>query len=785
MNIPTLMCDGSPHSPICIIGPAPTTQDELREGLPQVGPDGVLLWSMAARAGFSRADAYVLNTIAEWPAGPDGEPTSEQLDKYWDMFDVALSRFTGSCILLLGATAFKRVVGGTNLLGWRGYLMPPSEWVAPLRLRHSVAFYKTNTKFHNRGDQKVVKSKSTHAVPLPATVKFVIPTLHPYKVIKSGFKQVPVLAYDVDRAWRVTQNALTRLDFSYNPTPTSLVGDRECVAVDIETEWSPGGGTGVITRVGVANSHGAWSAPWNEATRAAVQLELDGVNDRYIIGHNLAFDVPVLEKHGVRVVGKLFDTMLACQMLQPDLFKGLNSAASLYLDTTRWKHLSDSQPELYNAYDVIGTYYLYRTLREGLQERGAFDHFTRRIMPALRVLIDVERDGFRVDTAAVATWKARVAAEMDAIRNEFLLLYPTLSISSPTQVAKYIWGTLAPIHKFKANPVRMGADEATLRRLKRTHPEIPLFDLVLRFRDAAEYWKRFNKLNPNAKGLVYPSYAPATKDDEFVDYKGEAIKFAKGIAGTGRIQAKDPNPQQVTKDARTIFIPHQPTSVFLEFDYDSAELRVAAALSRDHRMTAALDGPINLHQLHADEWDCTRDEAKTLVYATMYGASPAKLMLVFSIAGKQMSQERCRSLQTQFFSRYPDFAAWRQEIINSLPKNKMLRNAFGRTRYFWSPKEDTPAALDFYPQSTVADIGWSVLPDISAAIRFYKGGLRTLVHDSFLFEVADPSKLPEVHDTLKDILQQRFDNVAPGFYLPAVAKVGPNWGRMDKYVPPA
>jgi len=778
MNIPRLMCDGDPNSPICIVGSAPR-EDELQEGVPFVGAAGDLLWSMAARAGFTRADAYVLNTIAEFPSGKDDEPTEEQLDKYWDFFDAALSRFTGSSVLLLGPTPFARSVGGKGLLGWRGYLLPSSAWSPLYRVRHSVSQYKQNSKNHAKGDPKVAKKKVVADLAMPPSVQYAIATLHPKDVIDQGFKNVPVLAYDVDRAWRVTQNALVRLDFSYSPTPIPLTADRDAIAFDIETAWSPGGGTGIITRVGMANSAGCWSAPWNAATKAAVQREID-IPNRHLIGHNLAFDVPVLERHGIVFnSGEYFDTMLACQILQPDLFKGLNAVASMYLDTPRWKHLSDAQPELYNAWDVKGTFYLYQILKEAMQDREVYDHFTRRIMPALRVLIDVERDGFRVDVGAIAAWKIRVTAEMDEIRNKFLALYPGVSISSPTQIAKLIWNDLAPVHKLRPS-TKKGADEATLKRLRRTNPEIPLFDLVLEFRDKNEYWKRLNKLTPDAKGLVYPSYAPATKDDEFVDYQGKAIQFAKGIAGTGRIQAKDPNPQQITKDARTIFIPHHEPSIFLEFDYDSAELRVSAALSRDHAFMAAVNGP-NLHQAHADKWGCTRDEAKTLVYATMYGASPDKIQFVYGLAGKVVSRARCRELQEKFFESYPDYAAWRQDIINTLPKTKMLRNPFGRPRYFWSPKRDTPAALDYLAQSTVADIGWTVLPDIHACIRHYKGGLRTLVHDSFLFEVVEPRLLPEVHDTLKEILEQKFPQVAPDFYLPAKAKSGPNWGALVKY----
>lgn len=770
--IPSLMCEGSPNSALCIIGHSPN-KDELNEGRPFVGAPGILLWSMAKRAGFTRADVYSLLTIAEWPSSPKEEPTPEQWDRYWDFFDAALSQFTGSCILLLGNPSMQRVLGMRGILGWRGYLIPPPAWGPVHRTRYNVGAYKTNTKLHKRGDPKLTKSEHTVISPIPPTVRFVIPTLDPQSVINNGFKTVPILAYDVDRAWRVTQNALTRLDFSFSSYPMRLLDDKDSIAVDIETAWSPGEGAGIITRVGMANSAGAWSAPWSIVTKEVVEKELIGMYDRIIIGHNLCFDIPKLEESGVRINGRFFDTMLAAQALQPDLFKGLNSVSSLYLDVERWKHLADSEPEKYNAYDVIATYYLASIFTKALKERGLYDHFTSHIMPSLRILMDMQKEGLKVDLKARLEWMSRIRITMDELNTEFVKLYPDISISSPAQVARLLYDKLG----LKA-PIRRSADEETLSRLTRKYPHIPAPRLVLEWREHNEYLKRFLKLVPDVHGVVHPSYAPDTKDDEFIDYQGNRIQFAKGIAGTGRIQAKEPNPQQFPKKARSIFIPHTTDSVFCEFDYDSAELRVAAALSNDIKLLNAIDAG-DIHSRHANDWGCTRAEAKTLAYATMYGASPNKLVIVYSKAGVETTTARCKDLQAKFFAHYPQFAAWRQQLIDTLMIDKCLRNPFGRVRYFWNPKRDTPAALDFLPQSTVADIVWDRLPTVSHIVKSYGGGLRTVVHDSFLFQVpADPEKLTRATSELKAALEIEYPNIRSGFFLPTKHKTGPSWGEL-------
>lgn len=771
-SIPRLMCDGDPNSPICIVGMAPG-REELQEGRPFVGPSGDLLWSMAARAGFSRADAYILNTIAEWPEGKDGSPTDEQLDKYWAYFDTAMSLFTGRVVYVLGADAMRRVVGKDGVLSWRGYLMPRSTIDLVKRVHHTVSYYKTTTKHHKKGEPKISKVRALVACPLGPNVEYVIPTLHPSSIIRTGFKSVPVLAYDTERAWRAANGKLNDLNFNYEPYPINLTDDKESITVDIETTWSPGGQESFINRVGMANSVGAWSAPWSVSCRDRCRAELGEVHDRTIVGHNLCFDIPKLEEIGVACVGPLFDTMLAAQILQPDILKGLNGVASLYLDVERWKHLSDREPEKYNAHDAIATHYLYTVLKEALKEQGIYDHFVAHIMPALRVLMDMEREGLKVDEAGRREWVNALTHEQKAIESQFNALYPGVSISSPAQVSKLIFGQLRiPATASKS------VDEVTLKRFKRRFPEIPAFDLVLRHRELGEYLKRFTKLVPDIKGIVHPSYAPGTKDDEFIDYNGERIQFAKGIAGTGRIQAKEPNPQQLPKKARRVFTPHKSTSVFLEADYDSAELRVCAALSRDEALATNLNNS-DLHQVHADSWECSRDEAKTLIYATIYGASANKLHIVFTAAGIQTTTERCRTLQERLFARYPDFAKWREDLIKNLPITKRIVNPFGRPRYFWYPSKDTPAALDFLPQSTVADIVWTRLPIVQAIARKYDGGLRTIVHDSFLFELPE-SEYTKASLEIREALECTFDNIAPGFKLPVKMKVGPNWGELKK-----
>jgi DNA polymerase I-like protein with 3'-5' exonuclease and polymerase domains len=84
-------------------------------------------------------------------------------------------------------------------------------------------------------------------------------------------------------------------------------------------------------------------------------------------------------------------------MLQPDLYKGLEKVASLYLDLRPWKHLASTEEARYNAIDVSVTMLLAEKMLALLSETGMYDHFSRVVMPALRTLMNMTRRGLKVD----------------------------------------------------------------------------------------------------------------------------------------------------------------------------------------------------------------------------------------------------------------------------------------------------------------------------------------------------------------------------------------------------
>lgn len=738
----SVLVDGDPSAPVLIMGMAPG-RDEMAQGAPFVGPSGALLWQAMARAGMGRSDCYIINTIGEIQHG--AKPTPEQLGKYWDEVNEALQAATPCVVITLGGDATERLLGPgyRRITDWRGYLIPASD-VPRLLVRPDVTFgvFKSGKR---KGQPKPIISYRSEANKLPDTVQYIVPTIHPSSVLRSGFKTTPAFFYDVERAVRAAQGNLQK----------PKVPPVHALCFDIENAVLPTG-WGAVERFGWQELPfgQAKSRRWDSTVRLEVAPLLDDP-DLEKIGYNITHDICHLQAEGVSVRGPLIDVMLGCQLLQPDLYKGLNATASLYLDVPRWKHLSGSDPETYNRLDVQRTSELWGAVREFLMESGQMPTFQRE-MAALPSLIDMRIRGIRVFEAKANEMYQEYYRQRDEHMRRFQDHFPGVSPRSPVQL----------LATFKARGWKVkDTEESTLKLLHARTDDPGLYHLlqIRKLNKHMDYVKPV--LWPD--GRVHPNYLPAAKDSD----DGEG----KGMAGTGRIQARDPNIQQIPKDIRCIFIP-DPGKVFIEADFDQAELRVAAALSGDDSLRHALDGP-DLHQHHADLWRCTRPEAKTVTYATLYGAGAHKLQLTFTKAGRPKSLRECERLLQSFYATYPKLAAWRQELIYRIQTDKRLINPFGRQRFFWNPSKDVPAGLDFNPQSTVADIVWDRIPHVASVARVHGGRLTNVVHDSFLIQVS-PEAAADAAVALRSTLQAEFPQVAPDFFLPVTVKQGPDWGNL-------
>lgn len=729
------------------------------EGFPGYGT----FWRNASRFGLEQTDCLVLD-----------------LSKPIEEFEEALALSWAKVAICLGSPAFHALTGISGPIDkLRGYCFESADTrEITVRTREQIGIYKTSRKkegelLHSKGDPKFGVVTRQRRLTLPPQLHYIIPTLDPRKIEEAHFKTLPALKADITRALRAVAPDFKLLDTTYVDRPFVAAGSVGIVAFDIETM----GFSNTIERIGVATGAGTWTAPWSTVSKAAFQATIDDAT--LLIGHNLAFDIPRLEAAGVRFPERdLFDTMLAAHLIQPDLYKALEKVASLYLDLKAWKHTATTDAAFYNATDTTVTLYLAEKMIAILSDIGMHDLFTKTVMPSLRTLMRLTQRGLRVDRIYLGEWQQRLGAALETHMAQWQRLAPTTNPHSPVQIKKLLYNDFGLPEQYVRTKegLRVTADESAIRFIRKqaTPPQIEVIDTLLEIKHVSKLRSVYSEVELSAQGKVHPSYLPVTKDSD------------AGAAATGRLASSDPNIQNQPEEARRLFIPSEDHLWFLEWDYSQIELRIAAARANDLALLEALKGDV--HASTMDLVGCDRTRAKNLLYGSLYGAGPGKLVSVLRQHGQSITRAEAESLQLRLAAAYPSLWAWRHRVIGEGTQLGYLTNAFGRRRYFyhrWRDADgvmqsgDVPEMLAFLPQSDAADILWNRLVPLETFCEEFDGHLVTTVHDSFLMEF--PAITESLVRSLHGVLECTFDQIAPGFRVPGNVKAGTNWGQMASW----
>jgi DNA polymerase I-like protein with 3'-5' exonuclease and polymerase domains len=382
-------------------------------------------------------------------------------------------------------------------------------------------------------------------------------------------------------------------------------------------------------------------------------------------------------------------------------------------------------------------------------------------------------------------------------------MFPLVSPSSNQQLMKLFykkWGL--PVYRNKEDGISV--DELALVKLSayveenREDELIPgswqtdaravprTFELLLKLRKVTKMLGTY--VTPVLLGdesWVHPSYLPASKDDE----RGGKKMDNKGATSTGRLASYKPNIQNQMKDeiagttVRHLYVPDDDTQCFVQADYSAAELESLAGMSGDRRLSQDLrskDGG-GIHQRNATRIGVSRKVAKNVTYASQYLASPAKQSsMILEQEHFYISSAECLTVSNGIWGYYTDATAYKEMLVDLCSAQRYITNPFGRTRFFHAGK--ATAAVNFIPQSIVADVLWCVLKDVWTFARSLGGRMVTTVHDSILLSVP-ADKVGEAAKGMKRIMERRFDCVRKGFYIPVSVEAGApgaSWGELEE-----
>ena len=216
-----------------------------------------------------------------------------------------------------------------------------------------------------------------------------------------------------------------------------------------------------------------------EAIKIVREFEPVFKNEKSLkVGQNIKYDMLVLQNYGIEVRGKLFDTMVAHYVLQPELRHNMDYLAEIYLHYQTihieeligpkgkgQKNMRDLSPQevyLYACEDADVTLKLKNILEQELKKNDAEKLFYEIEMPLVPVLVNIESNGVRLDTEALKQSSEHFTTRLQSIEKEiYTLAEGEFNIASPKQVGEILFDKLKIVEKAKKNKNR------TVRHLRR------------------------------------------------------------------------------------------------------------------------------------------------------------------------------------------------------------------------------------------------------------------------------------------------------------------------------
>jgi DNA polymerase-1 len=508
-------------------------------------------------------------------------------------------------------------------------------------------------------------------------------------------------------------------------------------------------------------------------------------------GHNLKFDVSMLLWHGVTVRGKMFDTMLAHSLIDPDLRHGMDFLSEAHLGyspvpierligSEKSKQISMADVPVkqlaeYSAEDADVTWQLRSKLEPMLKERGAERVFHEIEAPLLPVLVDMEREGVRVDAAALADFSVQLSREIAEEEGRIYQLAGTkFNLNSPRQLGQILFDVLkigdAPK---KTKTGQYSTNEQTLMDLAGEH------EIVRRLLD----YRAATKLKSTYADTLPTAIWPATGRVH--------TTYNQAVTATGRLNSQNPNLQNIPirtekgREIRKAFVPRNPDYLLLSADYSQIELRIIAALSHEEGMIEAFRQNLDIHTATAAKVFGVANEAvnsemrrkaKMVNYGIAYGISAFGLAQRLAIPRKEAAE-----IIGHYFARFPGIARYMRETIAFAQKNGYAETVTGRRRYLRDIRSANGAvrgaaernAINAPIQGTAADMIKLAMIQIHDGLRARKLKTKMLlqVHDELVFDLYRPEE-SQVRELVADKMTTAIKMEAP---IEVEIGVGENW----------
>jgi DNA polymerase-1 len=494
------------------------------------------------------------------------------------------------------------------------------------------------------------------------------------------------------------------------------------------------------------------------------------------IGQNLKYDLKILSNYNVNVKGKLFDTMIAHYLINPDMRHNMDILSETYLKYSpqsiealigkkgkNQKSMRDVALEEIKEYaveDADVTLQLKEIFTLELDKTGTKKLFEAIEIPLVKVLADMEKEGIRVDVDFLKSLSKTLDDDIKILEaNIFETAGEKFNLASPKQLGDILFDKLK-IGGLKQKKTKTGQYATGEEILSYLAAENPIVKDILD-------WRQLVKLQ-NTYVEALPNQVDKITSRIHTDYM-------QTVAATGRLSSNNPNLQNIPirtergRQIRKAFVARDEDYTIVSADYSQIELRIIAALSGEENMIKAFQNHEDIHKSTASKVfnvpleEVTREQrshAKTVNFGIIYGVS------AFGLSNQtNLSRKESADLIEAYYQTYPRLKSYIHEQVEFARENGYVQTILGRRRYLKDINSQNAIvrggaernAVNAPIQGSAADIIKIAMINIHEKLTSenWKSKMLLQVHDELVFDVHN-SELEKIKPMIKHEMENAF-----------------------------
>ena len=489
------------------------------------------------------------------------------------------------------------------------------------------------------------------------------------------------------------------------------------------------------------------------------------------ISNDLKFDIKVLKRKKITILGDIFDIKLAHYLINPDISHDLINLSNSYLNVSVNKKFEELKD-----YEVCClTYKLKNLLKSDLEKFNQIKLYNEIEIPLLKTLAKMEIEGINLDVKFLKKLSERTTNELEDITKEiYELAGEEFNISSPKQLGEVLFDKMKITNKPKKT--KTGQYSTSEEVLNELSSKSDLVKLVLKFRSISKLLNTY--INSLPKQL-----------DKYTNRIH--TEYVQTVASTGRLSSINPNLQNIPirtnrgREVRKAFIARNKDYFLMAADYSQIELRIIASLSNEenminafkknediHASTASAVFNVPINQVSKEQ----RSNAKVVNFGIIYGVS------AFGLSNQtNLNRTESKELIEKYFEKYPKLKQYINNQISFARNNGYVETVLGRRRYLKDINSQNSVvrgaaernAINAPVQGSAADIIKIAMINIQRKLSKgnYKSKMLLQIHDELVFDVFKP-ELNEMIELTKNEMEKAFEINVP---LTVDLNYGLNW----------